>query len=336
MSRFNYNIAALRRPVACATLAATAVLAACDNDAPTSLTSPLAASASKTGAGKPSTVETVVFTGTVDFLSNHIYAMNPDGSNIRRLTSDSARDEDPSLSPDNRKIVWVRRTPDGTQQIFTANRDGTKQIALTAPHTNVAIQHPRFSPDGTRIAFGMMVPDSSALGEPNGDIYTINADGSGLARLTYEPSLEIDPSWSPDGKTIVFASTRSAGYTSIYMMTAGGLNVRNVVACGQNCLEPEFSPDGGRIAFASTTTGEIFVIDLATQLIAGVGPRPDVGVSRSPTWTKDGTRVVFASDRGAERNMELYEGTPGSSEASSVRRLTLFSPGAAFAPSYSH
>lgn len=56
----------------------------------------------------------------------------------------------------------------------------------------------------------------------------------------------------------------------------------------------------------------------------------------SPTWTKDGTQVVFSSSRGIEGNYELYIGTPGKVEATDVRRLTVFGPGSALFPVYSY
>ncbi len=334
MSRFKLT----PRPTLLVAALAATTLAACRDDVPSPIAPPVAASASKTGAGKPSTIETVLFTGVAN-VNADIYAMNPDGSNVRRLTTDSTLERSPSFSPDNRKIVYVRRREgDGPEQLFTANPDGTKQTPLTMPGWAEAVDNPRYSPDGTKIAFEATVRDTGdVLGDPNTDIFVINADGSGLTRLTYEASEDRQPAWSPDGKTIVFASARAGdGYMSIYTMTAGGLNVRLLVGCTANCLEPEFSPDGTRIAFASTLAGDIAVLTPATNSLVSVGPAPGVGVSRHPTWSRDGTRVVFASDRGAERTMELYAGVPGSSDASTVRRLTVFSPGVAVTPANSH
>jgi len=67
-----------------------------------------------------------------------------------------------------------------------------------------------------------------------------------------------------------------------------------------------------------------------------VGPIPTTGTTVSPTWTKNGTQVVFSSSRGIEGNYELYIGTPGKIEATDVRRLTVFGPGSALFPVYSN
>ena len=320
-------------PRSFALLAGVAAITACQDDhipvAPV-VGGPLMA---KTGAGKPSTAETVLFSGKAA-TGIDIFAMNPDGTNVRRLTTDTLVDVSPSFSPDNRKIVWVRNAENETW-LLTANPDGTKETVLLSG--GALIDNPRYSPDGTKIAFEMTAEDSTTTADDvNTDIFVINADGSGLTRITYHGAEDRQPAWSPDGKTIAFVSNRDGGYASIFTMTAGGLNVQPLVSCSPNCFEPEYSPDGRKLAFGSVLTGEIIVLDIAAKQTVGVGPTPPKGVSRHPTWTRDGTRVVFASDRGAEGTMELYVGTPGATDTESVRRLTLFSPGSARSPSFSH
>ena len=335
MTRINRS--SIRRVAAIGTLTLVSALGACQDDAPSPVAPASDPVAAKTGAGKGSTIETVLLTGTRNGNAD-IYAMNPDGSNIRRITTDTLADRSPSFAPGNRRIVWVRVSDKGSQ-LFTANPDGSKETPLTPLQPEVAVNNPRYSPDGTKIAFEMTARDSAGpvKGAINTDIYVINADGSGLTRLTYETSEDRQPAWSPDGQTIAFASDRYvSGYMSIYAMTAGGLNVRNLIGCDQNCLEPEYSPDGTKVAFASAADGMIEVLTVVgAPSVVGVGPRPDAGASRHPTWSKDGSRVLFASDRGFERTMELYAGTPGSSDPASVRRLTVFSPDVAESPSHS-
>lgn len=338
MSRFARIVPrSIGKPVMLGALGLVAALAACQDDTPSPVAPPSGPLAARTGAGKPSTVETVVFAASEGGVSD-IYSMSPDGTNIRRLTSDTTtEDVSPSFSPDNRKVVFVRRAGEGPSQLFTMNPDGTKQTALTPIAWNTFLDNPHYSPDGTKIVFQMTTLDPSGQGNENSDIYVINADGTGLTRLTYELAEDAEPAWSPDGKTIAFMSNRLAGdYFALYTMNAGGLDVRLIAACGTDCLEPEFSPDGLSIAYASPANGRITVVNIATKYTFGVGPVWDLGESRHPTWSRDGTRVVFASDRGAEHRMELYSGIPANIDATSVRRLTVFSPGRAFAPSYSH
>ena len=319
---------------------ATAALAACQDEPPTA-PAPADALAAKTGAGKPSAVETVVFSAYVGESRQDIYAMNPDGSNVRRITTDTAPDLEPDFAPGNRKIVWTRG--DGlAARLYTANPDGTKQTPLTP--LGVPASGARFSPDGTRIAFVGVVTDSTNPTSPAtySEIFVINADGTGLKRLTYDRDDTEDsrPTWSPDGTKLAFASTRGgAADASIYEMTADGLDLHLLRSCAAACDYPAYSPDGTRIAFANYADGTITVRTIASGAETAVGPGFE-GLpehSDQPAWTKDGAQVLFTSNRGTEGTYELYVGKPNDpGSISTVRRLTVFSPGQAFGPAYSH
>ena len=308
------------------TLALAVTLAACQDALPP-LAPTDAAQAAKGGPGKPGSGEAVLFSGTRDGNAD-IYRMNPDGSNVRRLTTDTLNDEFPDFAPDGRTFVWARVNSAGLGELFTANADGSKQTPLTNMGTTVL--HPRYSPDGTKIAFVAFSTDGGQH-----DIYTVNADGTGLHRLTYETSLDLSPSWSPDGTQIAFESNRS-GLPLIHVMNADGLNTRQLEGCFNGaCGEPAWSPDGEWIAM-TVPGGAIRALNIAGKFSTPVGPLFPNGVSQHPTWSKDGTRVLFASTRGIEGTFELYAGIPGTSDPTTVRRLTVFSPGQALSPSYSH
>ena len=74
---------------------------------------------------------------------------------------------------------------------------------------------PAWSPDGRRIAF-----HSKRDGNP--EIYVMNADGSGVTRLTYNGARDLVTAWSPDGRRIAFYSNRDGGNWEIYVMNAAG------------------------------------------------------------------------------------------------------------------
>ncbi len=117
-------------------------------------------------------------------------------------------------SPDGAKIAFVSRLDGG---LYLVNSDGSGQTLLyNDPSSCGYVQNynspctydPSWSPDGTRIAFGMIRPMPFGNG-----IYIINSDGTGFSRLTVPSdgflSEELHPSWSADGKTIIFASNRN-------------------------------------------------------------------------------------------------------------------------------
>ena len=92
--------------------------------------------------------------------------------------------------------------------------------------------------------------------DDNTDIYMMDIDGTGLTRLTDSDGWDGTPSWSPDGKQIVFASER-LGSPAIFIMDADGSNQRSLTSPDYASLMPVWSPDGSKIAFASTQAYEV-------------------------------------------------------------------------------
>ena len=327
MSRFALEFA--RRTLIAGTFVMAAALVACSPDASSPVAPEASASSAKGGGGKPGSAESVLFAGSAFDKNPEIYSMNPDGSNVRRLTTDSTTFKtDPNFAPGNRKFVFVRSMPfSGFTELWTANADGSKQTQLTS--LGRSVYQPRYSPDGSKIAFVAEV-------ELDNEIFVINADGTGLQRITYAPGDDNSPTWTPDGSRIAFESRRG-GIQGIYSMTAGGLDVKLLLDCtGIGCSSVAYSPDGSKIAAAASDARNILVYDIAAKVIQRVGPTMTGSSSSRPTWTKDGTQVLFHSDRGIEGTRELYIGTPGDLTSTSVKRLTVFSPGEAVSPSYSH
>lgn len=103
--------------------------------------------------------------------------------------------------------------------------------------------YPFRSPDGTKIAF-----ESDRNG--NLDIYVMNADGTGVTRLTDHPAADRKPAWSPDGKKIVFQSQRD-GNEEIYAMNVDGTGQVNLTRNPADENHPYWSADGSRIVFNS-------------------------------------------------------------------------------------
>jgi Tol biopolymer transport system component len=158
-----------------------------------------------------------------------------------------------------------------------------------------------------------------AFSDDVNDVYVINADGSGLTKLTSHPGNDFDPAWSPDGTRIAFRSERD-GNNEIYVMNADGSSPRNVSNYPGDDWGPAWSPDGSRIAFNSTRDGP----DLHLHLV-----RPDgSGVERIggdiwveyPAWSPDGRKIAFmAQTWEGGGNYEVYVMRAG---GSGVKRLT--------------
>src|SRR5262249_50929506 len=150
-------------------------------------------------------------------LETEIWIMNGDGTQPRRLTHNTTWDLAPVWSPNGKTVAFygiqfdaLGQLPVGLAHIYLVNVDGSDQRLLT----DVPARFPSWSANG-KIAFDNGSPSS-------GDIFVINADGSGLEQLTHDPAARnIRPDWSPDGRKIAFTSRRD-GNDAIYVMDADG------------------------------------------------------------------------------------------------------------------
>jgi Tol biopolymer transport system component len=176
---------------------------------------------------------------------------------VRRLTRDGASDSFPAWSPDRKRIVFSRATR-GDADIYVMRANGTGLRRLAGSARGGQDLYPRFSPDGRSIVF------ASARGSREADVFVMRADGSGVRRIVAGPAWVEDtqPAFSPDGRHVVFASNRLSffNYELYRVRTVGGGRATRLTFWGSG-------RDGA--------------------------PGDDV----SPSYSADGRRIAFVSDR---------------------------------------
>lgn len=158
-------------------------------------------------------------------------------------------------------------------------------------------------------------------GGPYTEISVINADGTGLKKLTDNLWEDQLPSWSPDGSQIVYESGRSNGGINIFRMNADGSNpiqLTNMATDGP-ARAPAWSPDGTKIAYVRNpnregrveiwvmnadgtnpvrlTTSELYPLDTINKVYSA---------SLQPVWSPDGKKIAFTSYRDGNFNRDIY------------------------------
>jgi len=141
-------------------------------------------------------------------------------------------------------VVASSRAGTGKFQLYSTERSNLAQLTKLTPATDTATANdPTFSPDGSRIAF-------VSQRDGNAEIYVMNADGSGVTRVTNDPQGDGRPAFTSDGQGVVFHSSRSAGKQQIWSVYIDGTGLTQLTRDSVN-LSPTVSPDGQTIAYVS-------------------------------------------------------------------------------------
>jgi Tol biopolymer transport system component len=224
------------------------------------------------------------------------------------LWIDGVKNAYPRWSKDGKRILYESNRT-GKWVLHVMDADGTHDRALTAGTWDD--QLPDWSPDNAWIAF-------TSNRDGNDEIYVMREDGTGLKNLSSSPARDIHPNWSPDGAWILFNSDRDGGSLQLYEVRPNGTGLHRLATSPDEETCARVSPQGDRILLlANLREGRDDVLLRQRDGSAAVNVTHDAPADGWPTWTPDGKRIVWASQR--EGPFALYSMKP---DGSDVRRIT--------------
>lgn len=254
-----------------------------------------------------------------------VYECDADGARLRRITSEGKLCLSPNWTPGANAFLYTSYNT-GRPIAYRVDLATNRRSPVSAfPGMNHGAA---LSPDGSRAA--IVLSRSGTV-----DLYLVDPATRRLAdRLTRSKANEASPSWSPDGRSLVYVSD-DGGYPRCYVMDLASRSPRRLVwsSAIRESVAPEWGPDG-RIVFCGRAGGRygIYVADPAgntrTAVLKPVSPA-DGADYEDPSWAPDGRHVVCTRTAGWRRSLVVLD-----TEGDPARKL-FDVPGDWFLPSWS-
>jgi TolB protein len=244
--------------------------------------------------------------------SEQICIMNADGSGYRRLTTDDgARHWYASLAPDGRSVVFSQYREDNVYEIYELSlADGTTTRLTDRLGT---LTGPEISPDGKSIIFMRWTPASN-----QNQVWLMDRDGGNPRRVFRGTGW--DPTWSPDGSRILFASDMD-GSNQLYVVNVDGSDLRKLTNLPALRGRSDWSPLNQVVTYSGISwKRELFLMNADGLDLHQVSPAG--GNSQGPTFSPDGRWIAFTAyfdHMNDENGCEIYVIR---TDGSDLRRLT--------------
>ncbi len=228
-----------------------------------------------------------------------------------RVTKDGTFKQHLHWSPDGKRFL-LTRIHEGKMALWTMADDGTELKRLLPGHTMPDFDG-SWSADGKRIVY---VYDTLQNTDGKLQINTCAADGADDKVLVPHKAFEESPRFSPDGKRVLWVSTRD-GNPELYTIDIDGKNIQRLTSEIASDLHPAWSPNGKRIAFASARSGRQKVYTMKADGTDLKQLTDGDYLDSWPVWSPDGKRIAFVSHRGGNYDLLLMN-----ADGTAARNLT--------------
>jgi len=205
-----------------------------------------------------------------------IYTLRLDGSDLKRLTSDSTAELWESWSPDSKRLLYTVVNHDQSMDLYVMSRDGSDK--RLAPGGAGRGGYASWSPDGRRVLFERKVDSLQ-------QIFVMDADGTNEHRVSTVTVAAANARWSPDGRRIAFETSAPNVPDQIYVIDADGTDQRQVTHDTLFNVFPSWTPDG---AVAFIRKGALYAVNAD-----GTGERLVRPAVSYAAFSRDGRRMVF-------------------------------------------
>jgi TolB protein len=192
----------------------------------------------------------------------------------------------PAWSPDGGRLAYVSFEAKKPVIYVHSLASGKRHVAANFKGSNSA---PAWSPDGRKLAVVLTKDGASQL-------YTVNADGSGVVRLASSPASTPNPSSRPTASSSTSPPTAAAARRSTACLRSGG-SAQRITFEGSYNVTPRLSPDGKSMAFVTRNNGrfQLALMDLATRQTQIL---TDSDKDESPSFAPNGRMILYASEIG--------------------------------------
>ena len=246
------------------------------------------------GGGINGIAETTIYYVSAHSGNKEIGAMDYDGQGEHAVTHLGTISLSPRVSPDNSRIAFASLGKTGWS-IRMYSLDLGREVSF--PSSGGTTLSPAWSSDGTKLAF------SSDRQGGDSEIYTTDASGGSLHRLTNFRGPDVSPVWNPKTNGQIAWVSGRTGLPQIYIMDADGANVQRMTDGGY-ATSPSWSPNGQFLAFAwnrkygpgAPGGQDIYIMDVASR--RWIQLTHDAGRNDFPTWAPDGRHIAFQREGG--------------------------------------